>query len=156
MSAPISPSDLKRIAERLDAGDELTLEERRAAAAEMLRALTLPRSSYAARDALIVEVWQRFYSARKDRDASNEIAIGLRRYETSAWHRDRSAQECPPRIAGTAHGVYWRMLQLVPKGLSAERIRKIIGQKSADEMTHAMRDQGGDGDLRTAGKGKTR
>jgi len=84
---------------------------------------------------LIIDVRQRFFDDRNVRDASNQIALGHNRYQSGAWLRDRSAAACPARIAEDARGTYWAMLRLVEKSLSAERIRKIIGQF---EVTHGL------------------
>jgi hypothetical protein len=113
-------AELRRIAEAIEAG-ELTADQQQRVVASASRQL-----DYARRDALIVEVRQRFFGGLNDREASNRIAIGIRRYETSAWRRDRSAPECPARIAGTDQGMYWHILRLAPRSLSADRIRVIV------------------------------
>ncbi|WP_375764117.1 hypothetical protein ACE10X_07025 [Bradyrhizobium sp. Pha-3] len=134
MSTPAS--ELQRIVEAIEAGEELTLEQRRAVAAALRR--DVPR--FAERDALIVGVRSRFFHNRADLDAAHEIAAGLNRYASTAWLRDRSAQTCPARIAGTEKGAFWQILKVVDRPLSAERIRKIVGQF---EMTNAPNDRRG-------------
>ncbi|UGY27177.1 hypothetical protein HU675_0010690 [Bradyrhizobium septentrionale] len=117
--------ELQRIATAIEAG-QLTAEQR-AAAANALRQL-LPESSYAQRDGLLIEARRKFFGHLNDREASNQLSIGIRRYRSSAWPREQSARACPARIAGTPKGAYWQILSVVDRSLSAERIRRIVGQ----------------------------
>lgn len=122
---PVSQVELKRIAEAIEAGDVLTVEQRRNAASA-LRLAALPQR-FADRDALLLAIRREFFAGHTDNDAAHEIAAGLGRYMDSAWRRDRVAPTCPDRIAGSVKGAYWRVLQAVPRPLSVERIRKIVG-----------------------------
>ncbi len=123
----MTDSGLSDIADAIEAGAELSAEQRRAVAAVLRQAVMMPASTFAQRDALLVECRRRFFSDRTDHDAAHEIAALWRRYETSAWRRDRSSETCPPRLVGTPHGALWEILKVFPRSLSAERIRKIVG-----------------------------
>jgi hypothetical protein len=133
----MSAADLHRLVEALEAGEQLTAEQRQAVAKALRRDLT-PR--FAQRDALIRCVRKQYFQNRADLDAALEIEASLNRYASTAWLRDRSAQTCPGRITGTAKAAFWQILKTVDRPLSAERIRKIIGQF---EVTNAPNDDQG-------------
>ncbi|MDN5003985.1 hypothetical protein ACFQZO_24410 [Bradyrhizobium sp. GCM10027634] len=118
--------EFEAIARALDAGAQLSDQERRAVA-EALRALVLPAARHAERDALIVDCRRRFFADRRDRAAAHEIAIGWARYEGSGWRSgERAADRCPERLIGTPKEFYWRMLRAFPQRLGAESIRKLL------------------------------
>jgi len=107
---------------------QLSAEQRRVVAAALLPVVTLPPTIYDKRDALIVECRRRFFPNHTDHDAAHELAVAWRRYAASAWQRDRTAETCPARIAGKLQGALWTIMQISPRVLSAERIRKIVGR----------------------------
>lgn len=130
-------TDLHRLAEALASGAELSAADR-TAAAEALRRSIAP-SKFSGRDQQVVDCLQQFYGGRRSlRDASEEMAAALGRYHATPWLRDRRATECPSRIAGGAQGAFWLILKTVDRPLSADRIRRIVGQF---EVPHAVRDE---------------
>ncbi|SFO25797.1 hypothetical protein SAMN05216330_102436 [Bradyrhizobium sp. Ghvi] len=118
---------MRRIAEALEAGDELSAEQRRVTAAALRQALTLPPTTFAERDALIVECRRRFFPSRTDHDAAQEIAVTWRRYAATGWLRERAAETCPPRSVGTLRGALWEIMRILPRVLSVRQIRRIVG-----------------------------
>ncbi|MHC2623028.1 hypothetical protein ACVIW2_005060 [Bradyrhizobium huanghuaihaiense] len=126
MTAP-SAAELMRLVEALSTGAELN-DEQRAAAADVLRQLTLPPARHAEQDALIVKCRETFFVDLGDRKAAVQIEIGLNRYAASAWSRDRTAEKCPLRLVDKVTGAYWRILKASPRQPSAERIRKILSK----------------------------
>lgn len=127
-------ADALRLVAALEAGG-LSEEQRRVAAA-LRQALTQPATTFPARDALFVKWRRRFHEHRSDHDATQEMAVDLRRYATTAWLRERSAETCPERNLGTARELMWAIMKISPRALSAERIRKIVGRRA---MTNALR-----------------
>ncbi|MCP1969781.1 hypothetical protein [Bradyrhizobium elkanii] len=129
--------ELTAIARTIELGGTLSVSDRLAAAAALRQALA--PSKFLDRDRLVVDCLQRFYGGRRSlRDASEEMAAALRRYHATPWLRDRCATERPGRIAGGAQGAFWLILKTVDRPLSADRIRRIVGQF---EVPHAMRDE---------------
>lgn len=122
---PLPSGQLAALAGAIERGEELSNEERRAAAAALRQAM-LPATKFAERDAILVGCRCLFFADRTDHDAANEMEAQWGRYAASRWHRDKSAATCPPTIVGTARGCFWRMLQIGPRPLSASRIRRIL------------------------------
>jgi hypothetical protein len=118
---------LQSIAEVVEAGGELSAEQRRVAAAALRQALMLPATIFAERDALIVECRRQFFPSRTDHDAAHQIATEWRRYAAAGWRRERSSETCPARNVGTTRGALWAIMRISPRVLSAERIRRIVG-----------------------------
>ncbi|RXG92281.1 hypothetical protein [Bradyrhizobium vignae] len=82
------------------------------------------------RNALLIGCWAEFFPDRSPYDAAQEIATAWRRYAADAWPRDRlmSLESCPAKYAGAVRSWLWALQVESPGPLSAERIRKIIGQ----------------------------
>jgi hypothetical protein len=57
---------------------------------------------------------------------AGDLAIGLARYESSSWRRDRALAECPERIRGTPQSCYWHALRSWPRTVNARQCRTII------------------------------
>ncbi|MET3965430.1 hypothetical protein [Bradyrhizobium sp. S3.9.1] len=121
-------ADFHRIADAIEAGADLSSEQRiLVAAALRLQALTLPAARHDERDRLLIECRRKFYAGRTDHDAAHELATDWRRYAAAGWIRERSCEVCPPRHIGTSREFFWLILRQSPRVLSAERIRKIVG-----------------------------
>ncbi|TQF28865.1 hypothetical protein [Bradyrhizobium sp. UNPA324] len=82
------------------------------------------------RNALLIGCWAEFFPDRSPYDAAQEIATAWRRYAADAWPRDRlmSLDSCPVKYAGTIRSWLWALQVESPGSLSAETIRKILGQ----------------------------
>ena len=79
------------------------------------------------RDALYRRAWRRFYADLKPAPAARELHRVFRRYEASAWIRDRGGSvNCPERLIGKPQALAWETLSRENPTLSADRIRKIL------------------------------
>lgn len=127
----VDADQVEQLAAAIVAGVDLSEEQRRVAAAMLLRqmqpVLMMPASVYAKRDEMIMACRLRFYPERTDHDAANELGSAWRRYASAGWLRDRSAETCPVRIVGTLQGALWEIMRTLPRVLSARSIRRIVG-----------------------------
>lgn len=123
--------DFLAIADAIEAAE--TVEQRAALAAALRQAqplLTQPPSLRANRDRMIYDALKRLFWGRSNNDAALEFASKLGRYAASAtWRRDQSCDYCP-YPAGSLNGAMWAILKVSRRPLSAERIRKIVGQNA--------------------------
>ncbi|MDA9465335.1 hypothetical protein [Bradyrhizobium sp. CCBAU 53415] len=134
LSKPTAAADVTAAAKEIEliairAGAELSAEHLHAIAVA-LRQLTLPAPRHAERDRLLIECRGRFYSRYSDHAAAQDLCASWRRYEATAWIRERAADACPQRHVGTEREFFWRMLRACPRSLSADRVRRIFGRLS--------------------------
>ncbi|MGY3494177.1 hypothetical protein [Bradyrhizobium sp. USDA 4502] len=122
-----SAAENLRIAAAIEAGAELSVSDRAAAAEALLRAVVMP-ARHAERDALIVDCRRRYFAELADHAAAHEISRGLSRYAAGAWRRDRSAATPP---ATGRMGLYWMILRTAPPNPdtpSPSTIRRILAK----------------------------
>lgn len=108
---------------RLDDALGLTVDARR-----MLR--------LAERDMLVRDAITRFFANGSVRKRAEQLDRALRRYETTAWLRDRQHDTPPERIVGSLNEALFRIMKVATNGLSAETIRKILGNETPLLATH--------------------
>lgn len=119
-------SSLQRIAELVEAGVDLSYEQRCAAAAALRLALSRPASKLAKRNALLLQCRASFYSGRADNDAALEMEADWGRYAASTWRFDRLRDVCPENYIGTSRELFFEVLRLVDRPLTAGSIRRIF------------------------------
>lgn len=129
------PTELHRVAAAIEAGAELTVDERQAAVAA-LRALSVPpapgqrsvvtRVGQAEHQHVIRVMAKRFYPQLSASAAATCIARRLALYRGGAdWARDRGADHVAE--PESLRGFCWRALKAYDRILSVDRIRKILG-----------------------------
>ncbi|MEY9131858.1 hypothetical protein ABIE79_003325 [Bradyrhizobium diazoefficiens] len=133
------PTDLHCVAAAIEAGAELSAQERETAA-QVLRTLLAgvtrrgqrsasTRAAQAERDRLICRMAAEFFPGLPAVTQAEEISRRLARYRAGPdWRRDRSAARVA--YAATTRGWCWSVLRLQDRPLSADRIRKILGASS--------------------------
>lgn len=131
------PSNLRRLAEAIAAGADLTPEER-AAAAEALRSISVvlapnkpgqrspsTRMAQAEHQRLLHTMAATFYANQSASAAAESIAQRLARYRSGPdWKRDRAADSITYR--DTLRGHCWAVLKAIDRPLSARRIRALL------------------------------
>lgn len=60
---------------------------------------------------------------------AGEIHKRINRYESSAWARERLADECPPHRRGRAEEFCWKILRAYGRAPSERMLRQIIANK---------------------------
>jgi hypothetical protein len=80
----------------------------------------------ALRDALLREAAARFCAGMTPFQAAQVLHVKLLRYQTSAWQRHRSAEECPPRLAGRDGELLWQILKARDHVLCAAMIEAVL------------------------------
>jgi hypothetical protein len=105
-AATLTSIELQRIAAAIEAG-ELVLRS------------TTP---FERRDAIIRETYHQFFLGNL-----RALADRMRMYERTAWPRERAFNDCPAHRVGKPEERFWQALRLVPRSLSHDRIRKIVG-----------------------------
>jgi hypothetical protein len=81
-----------------------------------------PPSAFTRRDALVREAYGDFFAGR-----SQLMADRWRLYERTAWWpREAALDVCPSRRLGSPEAYFWRIMKLVPRALSADRIDRIV------------------------------
>jgi hypothetical protein len=78
-----------------------------------------------ARDRLIRELAERYFSTIRGRDLAREIDREGSRYESSVWIRDRDAQQAPSGL----NGAFFRVLCCGGDFPRYENLRKILEKK---------------------------
>ncbi|WP_338827630.1 hypothetical protein [Bradyrhizobium sp. 27S5] len=131
-TAPVSPTsplydsaaENLRIAAAIEAGDDLTPEER-AAAAQAIRSLCAPPRN-ADRDQILADGLAQFFGhLTSARSRAEEFHRAWRRYEAHSWLHERLLDEPPPKRRGRIEEVFWRALRIYPHVLTAERLRRL-------------------------------
>jgi hypothetical protein len=82
----------------------------------------------ARRDALLHEARARFCAGLTHHQAAELLHTKLRRYQTSAWRRERGAEQCPSRLAGREGALLWQILRAHDHVLGAPMIAKILSR----------------------------
>ena len=89
------------------------------------------RLMLARRDALLREAADRHFPDQPAAQQAEALAEAWRRYEASAWPRERGATVCPPRHAGAVHALLWQAMKAGAMPVTARRIREILATSSA-------------------------
>jgi len=118
------PEGLQHLVAAIEAGAELSAEQRRALAAALRM---LPEAKLTERNDLLIKLRNQFFSDWSDNSAACEIAKLWKRYATDAWPRDRSAPTCPSRHLGTPRSFFFAIMRISPRVLKHEMVRKIVG-----------------------------
>jgi hypothetical protein len=71
------------------------------------------------RDRAIVDALDRFAMSPR------EFGLQWRRYERSAWLREKAFARCPDRYLGRVEGSFWRLLSAGWPALSDDRLERI-------------------------------
>jgi hypothetical protein len=128
-------ANLQRIAAAIEAGGQLTADDRRAAAC-VLRMATSPdeRSAVSAdrRYAVMRTGAESFFRAPPVSSAAKarHLHKALSDYETSSWQNDdRLEAVCPARYAGKPRAALWTILDAWQHTPSERTIRRILDQK---------------------------
>lgn len=121
--------DLEDIRQRVLTAAKNWPPAKRRAAEEFSEKLMLPDDRLDRRDALLRKLRCDFHVAKTDHAAAHHIASVLRSYAGNGWKRERSDDVCPRRHIGLEKELLWQIMKIVPKVLSAERIRKIVGHE---------------------------
>jgi hypothetical protein len=117
-AATVKPLDITKLADAIEAGAELTADQR-AAIAEALRELGKPT-----RYALIREAVGRFLT--QETAPADKFSERLAEYQSGAWIRERGLAECPARRAGKLEGYLWQILKLRDCSISGRHVRRIL------------------------------
>jgi hypothetical protein len=96
----------------------------------------------ARRDAIIVEIRDRFFPGLANRRAGSLIAERVRRYETTSWRSDRLWRVPPPTYARQIEALLFGVLKLGPSP-SPRTIERVLA------MRHELPPFGGASDLRS-------
>jgi hypothetical protein len=84
----------------------------------------------ARRDALLHEAAARFCAGMSPFQAGHVLHTKLLRYQTSAWQRDRAAEdECPPRLAGRLDALLFKILRTRDHVPGAMRIAQVLSRE---------------------------
>ncbi len=62
---------------------------------------------------------------------ARKISRELTNYASTAWLREKKCGECPPRRVGSIYEIFWNLLRIRDKPLTARTIRRILARKSA-------------------------
>jgi hypothetical protein len=80
----------------------------------------------ARRDALLREAAARFCAGMTHHQAAEMLRVKLLRYQTTAWQRDRAAEECPARLSNRLDALLWQILRTRDHIPSAMTIRRAL------------------------------
>ena len=84
------------------------------------------RTALDQRDLLLREAAERFLGGMSVAAQAQHLHVQLTRYSATAWARERVCEECPDRHQGTIHELFWRVLKLHDRVLSARSLRQIL------------------------------
>jgi hypothetical protein len=121
-------ADIARIAEALERGQPLDPADGAALLAGIRggsvdQALGLSRAT--GRHEMIRAAARQFYPGARGSVAADQFHTEWSRYAGSAWQREKTMANCPPRHIGTIREIFWRLLQ-DQDVLSARQLRRIL------------------------------
>jgi hypothetical protein len=114
--------DITRLVDVLESGDDLSADDRRAAA-DALRRLVLP-SKQEQRYELIRKAVAEFLS--HESAPADQFADRLAIYAGGRWIRERVLDECPRNRIGKIEGHFWQILKLRDCPLTGRHVRRIL------------------------------
>jgi hypothetical protein len=80
------------------------------------------------RDGIIGDIRDRFYAGLPNRRSATLIAHTVRRYETTAWTRDRVWRNAPARYTGKIEALLFDLLKLGPSP-SARTVERVLARQ---------------------------
>jgi len=101
----------------------------------------------ARRDDLLRRLHREHLPALSVNAAAERIATLALRYQSTAWMRDRSADELPARLRGRPEALLWQILKAAPDAAvpGARRLRQILGEVGNEQavlIANPSRDDG--------------